>query len=380
MMPKIEKMLETIHNIILESFVTHGKISISTENGEIHITGRSDRGSYIELPNKFKLPFRIDMTAKMDSAALMLYIGDGYINLNTGGMDNRRMMSIIGGETKPNLHKFDHRVPLNEYFDVTVIYGLKAMQLNINGEERYFNKKDSYMKSPSINENFPDGFGLKIACLKRTEITIKSLTISEYTGEPEFPELPKKDFLYAPTLTKTDKPTVEDCIKDLSPELKTCLLDMDKHLRALKLQRKIEGGYPESKITYFIPKVCTYQIKISHHLMTHRTTAMLGFYMNNAEERSDEFNVKFLNRLEEISPELAENIFNRMNEFHCRSCQGEYLCRGNHSCNHYNLTEYKGCKKNNCQHIVQFKMIPPDFDDVKKVIDVIIDLSKEWKE
>ena len=111
------------HNIPLESFTPHGKISISVENGELHMTGGVDRGAYIQIPGKYKLPFRIDMTAKMDSPALIMQIGEGYINLNTGGMDNRRMMSIVGGEAKPNIHKFDNRVPLNEYFDVSVIYG-----------------------------------------------------------------------------------------------------------------------------------------------------------------------------------------------------------------------------------------------------------------
>ncbi|MCL2508846.1 MAG: hypothetical protein FWF05_06690 [Oscillospiraceae bacterium] len=355
------------HNIALASFVPHGKVSVMMENGELHMTGGSDRNAYAGIPGKFKLPFRVDITAKMDSPALTLRIGEGYINLNTGGMDNRRMMSVIGGETKPNLHRFDHRVALDEYFELSVIYGRKAMQLIINGEERYFNRKDIYMKSPMTDTDFPDGFGLSLACLKRTEVTVKSLTVTEYTEEPEFAALPKEDFIYAPTLTPTDHPALEGCIKDLSPELKACVRGMDKHLKELKFRRKIEGGYPESKITYFVPKVVSYQIKISHHLLAHRTTAMLGFYINHAGER-DQFNVQFLSKLEEISPSLAGEIFYRMYELHCGSC------RGNHSCAHYNLTEYNGRKKNNCQHIVQFKMIPADFDDVKKVIGVILDL------
>lgn len=359
------------HSIALDSCIPRGKASVVMENGALHMTSGSDRGDYVEVPGKFKLPFRVDMTAKMDSPALTLRIGEGYINLNTGGMDNRRMMSIIGGETKPNLHKFDHRVPLDEYFELSVIYGKKAMQLIINGEERYFSKKDIYMKSPLTDIEFPDGFGLGLACYKRTEVTIKSLMVTEYSDEPEFAALPKKEFIYAPTLTKTENPTLEDCIKDLSAELQACLYDMEKHLRALKFRQKIEGGYPESKITFFVPKVISYQIKISHHLLTHRTTAMLGFYINNAGERADWFNPRFLKKLEEAEPGLAGEIFHRMNEFHCAGC------RGDHGCTHFNLTEYNGRNKNNCQHIVLFKMIPADFDDIKTVIDVIFDLAKK---
>ena len=370
----VKKPGRQTHIIALASCIPHGKVSAAMEDGALCMTGGSDQGAYVEVPGKFKLPFRVDITAKMDSPALLLHIGDGYIHLNTGGMDNRRMKAIIGVETKPNLHKFDNRAPLNEYFEVSAIYGKKAMRLIINGEERYCNKKDIYMKSPLTDTDFPDGFGLGIACYKRTEVSIKSLTVTEYTDEPEFAALPQKEFIYAPTLTKTENPTLEDCIKDLSPELQACLLDMDRHLKELKFRRKIQGGYPESRITYFVPYVVSYQIKISHHLLTHRTTAMLGFYMNNARERADRFNPRFLSKLDESEPGLAGEIFDRMYELHC--CR----CRGDHSCAHFNLTEYDGQKKNNCQHIVQFKMIPADFGDVKKVIGAILDISKEGKE
>ncbi|MCL2512444.1 MAG: hypothetical protein FWF08_00965 [Oscillospiraceae bacterium] len=357
------------HQIPLESFTPHGKVSVNVENGVLRMTGGADRGVYIGIPNKFKLPFRIDMAAKMDSPALILKIGEGYINLNTGGMDNRRMMSIVGGETKPNLHKFDNRAPLNEYFDISVIYGKKAMQLSINGEERYFSKKDIYMKSPLMETDFKDGFGFKIACHKRTEVYIKSLTATEYKDEPEFPVLPKKDYIYAPTLTKTDKPALGDCIKDLTPELKDCVIDMDKHLKALKFRRLIEGGYPESRVTYTMPRVALWKMNISHNLMTHRTMAMLGFYVNQAGIHTEKFNTLFLRRLEEYSPDFAGEIFFRMSQAnYCKTC-------GGNRCSNYNLTEYKGIKKNNCAHFVQFKMIPSDFDDVKKVIETIIDLS-----
>jgi len=355
------------HTVALASCVPRGKVSLTIENGALRMTGGSDHGAYVEAPGKFKLPFRVDITAKMDSPALTLRIGEGYINLNTGGMDNRRMMSIIGGETKPNLHKFDHLVPLDEYFDLSVIYGRKAMQLIINGEERYFSRKDIYMKSPLAGSDFRDGFGLGFACPKRAEVAVKSLAVTEYDDEPEFAVLPKREFVYAPTLTPAEKPTLEECIQDLSPALQACMRDMDKHLKALKFRRKIEGGYPESRITYFVPKVVSYQVKISHHLLTHRTTAMLGFYINHAQGR-DLFNARFLNKLEEADPGLAGEIFSRMYELHCARC------RGNHSCAHFNLTEYGGRKKNNCQHIVRFRMMPADFGDVKKVIDAVLAL------
>jgi len=352
-----------IHQIPLESFVPHGKVTVSIENNKLCIIGGIDYGAYIALPDKFKLPFRIDMTAKIDSPALILRIGDGYINLNTGGMDNRRMTSIIGGETKPNIHKFDNMLPLNEYFDVSIIYGRKAMQLIINGEERYFNKKDIYMKLPSVDTDFKDGFGFKIACHKRTEVFIKSLIITEFDDEPDFPILPKKDANYAPSLTPSDKPTLDDCIKDLTQDLQDKIYDMDKHLRSMKFKRIIEGGYPESKITYILPKVVSYKIKISHNLLTHLTMSLRGNYISD-------FNSKIISKLAETDPDFADEIFSRAKD--CTGCNGKGNGQG---CMNNNIVEYNGKKKINCALTVQFKMIPSDFNDVKELINAVIALK-----
>ena len=370
------------HNISFDKFIPHGKVTVNIENDELHMTGGVDRGSYIEIPQKYKLPFRIDMTAKMDSPALILKIGDGYIHLNTSGMDNRRMMSIIGGEKKPNIHKFDNHVSLNEYFNISVIYGKKSMQLIINGEERYFNQKDIYMKSPLTDTDFKDGFGLKLFCYKRTEVYIKSLVVTEYADEPEFESLPKRDFIYNTSITKVEKPTLEDCIKGLSPELIDCIVDMDEHLRALKFRRLIEGSYPESRITYTKPKVTLWKMSISSHLMTHWTMAMVGIYVDGSGKCEEKFNTLLLRKLEEYSPDLAEDIFLRMSQSHyCNKDYGGDRACGGCGWQSFNITEYKGTKKNNCAHFIQYKMIPADFDDVKKVLDVILSLSEElpWR-
>ena len=352
-----------VHQIPFESFATHGNITVNVENNGLRMVSGMDYGAYIELPGRYKLPFRIDITAKMDSPALILLVGGGYINLNTGGMDNRRMASIIGGETKPNIHKFDNMAPLNEYFDISVIYGRKAMQLIINGEERYFNKKDIYMKSPLTDTDFKDGFGVKIACRKRTEVCIKALAVTEYSDEPEFDALPKKEIHYAPSLTPSGKPTLDDCIKDLSQDLKNKIYDMDKYLSSVKFKRIIEGGYPENKITYILPKVVSYKIKISYHLLTHSTTSLLGNYIGD-------FNNKFLNKLTESDPGFAGEIFLRAKD--CTGCNGKNNGTG---CTNNNIVEYNGKKKINCALTVQFKMIPSDFDDVKKVITAITALK-----
>ena len=247
------------------------------------------------------------------------------------------------------------------------------MQLVINGEERYLNKKDAYMKSPLLDTDFKDGFGFKLACHKRTEVTIKSLMVMEYTDEPEFIDLPKSEFIYAPTLTKTDKPMLEDCIKDLSPELVDCIHDMDKHLKALNFKRKIEGGYPISQLTYVLPLGLSYKFRIDGNMLWHQ----VNWIRYNTKQDIDKFGrqkadytEETLTKLAEESPVFAEGIFS-----HIRECFG---CAPN--CIHSALYKHNGKSKLSCTDIlggIHFKMIPSDFDDVKKIINVIIELSKE---
>jgi hypothetical protein len=61
----------------------------------------------------------------------------------------------------------------------------------------------------------------------------KPLTVTEYDNEPDFFDAPKTELIYAPYLIPADKPTLEDCIQELSPELKDCIYDIDKTLKKL---------------------------------------------------------------------------------------------------------------------------------------------------
>ena len=80
-----------------------------------------------------------------------------------------------------------------------------------------------------------------------------------------------------------------------------------------------------------------------------------------------DFNDKVLNRLAETDASFADEIFSRVKI--CTGCN-----KDNKGCINNNVIEYKGKKKTNCTLIVQFKMIPSDFDDVKKVIQAITDI------
>ncbi|OPJ63785.1 hypothetical protein [Clostridium oryzae] len=93
---------------------------------------------------------RIDLTVKIDSPAFYLFLGNGHINFGTPWSDNRRIDDII----EPN-HKnrfFHNHIPMNEFVDISVIYDFKAMQIFISGEERFYSKKEKYMKSKLLKE------------------------------------------------------------------------------------------------------------------------------------------------------------------------------------------------------------------------------------
>ena len=92
-----------IKNILLDSLIPHGDIRLSMENGKLYMLQNTDINAYISLPDKYKLPFRIDMTASINSPSLCIKIGNGHIELGTGVMSNNRMSAIVGNTEKPSL-------------------------------------------------------------------------------------------------------------------------------------------------------------------------------------------------------------------------------------------------------------------------------------
>lgn len=374
-----------VHKISPESLLPHGSVSCTYTDGEMHLTtsetintlfSRWDMPiqSYVSVPGQYKLPFRIDFTIKIDSPAMYLIVGRGHVGIGTDGMDNRSITSIVGGEFKPRKHRADNTIPMGEFAEIAVIYGHKAMQLTVNGESRYLCKKDPYHNSPLLETEFREGFEIKLACEKRTRLVFNAFTITEYEdSEPEF--LPDTmGEMPPPCLSAEEKPTVESCIRGLRPELQQAILDMDRYLagtlkQSMKFKRKIEGGYPYAKITYVSPWGFSYKLNLSGRTMTH---SMGWIVYNTAREQEKyagykkaDYTIATLNKLAQASPEFADEIFFRMKE--CAGCYG-----GN--CIHRSWYEYNGIEKTSCGGTVQFKMLPSEFDDARKVIEAISDV------
>jgi len=373
----------TIHKVPLESFLIYGSVSSDISGSELHMTtnatintlfSRTDTPikSYIYLPDKYKLPFRIDMTVKIDSPAMYLIIGKGHIAIGTDGLDNRSITSIVGEEFKPRQHKANNNISIGEFVHISVIYGRRAMQLIINGESRYYSKKDAYIISPLLDTEFRDGFELKLACDKRTLLTLASFTIIEYEdSEPEFiPESASAYVLPPPCLSVAEKPTIIYCIQGLEQQLQQTILDTDKYLcetlkKSMKFKRKIEGGYPYAKITYVSPLGFSYKLSISGQTMTH-SMGWIDYNTKREQEKyggikKADYSIITLEKLAEKSRDFANKMFFQMKE--CAGCYGYCIHR-----NHY---EYNGKKKISCGGTIQFKMFPSEFVDARKVIEAI---------
>jgi hypothetical protein len=375
------------HKVPLESFSTHGQVGSKMENDDLKITtytaintrfqlNDAPIKSYIFLPDKYKLPFKIDMTVKIDSPAFYLIIGKGHVGFGTGIMDNRRITDIFGEDYKPNSHAFNNDIPINEYVDISVTYGKKAMWVLIDNKLRCFSKKDKYIKAKEVPEEFNDGFGIGIACDKRTVLTLKSFMVTVYENEEP---VALADTIETMTinpncLTGSEKPTIEQCVQGLSLNLQEEILHTDEYLtkemkKSLKFKRKIEGGYPCSRITYVSSWGFRYKVQISDTYIWHDIN-WISYNTKREQEKyggyqKADYTIETLEKLAEESPKFAEEMFFRIKE--CVACCGE------NGCTNTTMYEYNGKKKVGCgwSDGMQFKMSSSDFGDLRKVVDAI---------
>ncbi|MDR0443955.1 MAG: hypothetical protein LBH44_11165 [Treponema sp.] len=261
------------------------------------------------------------------------------------------------------------------------MYGKKAMWVIVNDDIRCFSNKASYikvLKNGAIPEEFSEGFGLAIACDKRTQLTLKSLTITEYENEEPVAPAVVPEIKASPVcLSKSEKPTIDECVKGLTPNLQKEILRTDEYLqndvkKSLKLKRKIEGGYPCSRIQYTSDWGFNYRIQISDACVWHD----IGWITYNTKREQEKYGgykkadhtLETLKKLAEDSPKFADEMFFRMKE--CVACGGE----GAKNCIHNGQYEYNGRKKTSCNGNMHFKMFPSDFEDVRKIVGAINDV------
>lgn len=324
--------------------------------------------SYVYLPDKYKLPLRIDLTAKIDAPGLYILLGKGHVNFGTLWSDNRRIDDIVAPARK-TMH-FHNYMPMNEFTDISLIYDLKEMQILINGEERYYSKKEKYMKSPQFSEENKDGFELKIACNKLVNLCIKSISVTEYEDTCKIlhkGELPSA-IIANNAISPGEKPTFEKCISLLPEEFKSEIVNLDEYLKSIKpmkFKRMIERH--GNKITYVASDYgVSYAIYVSNDIFDH---SLQWYIITNGRpetwHRKADMMEATLNSLAYKSPDFARRIFDNLDD--CVGCYNNCMVK----------TKYRlhDRQRNACHGKLKFKMSTSGLEDVRVFIKEINQLA-----
>lgn len=164
------------HDIDLSRFLQKGQVTSEYMDHMLYMTTNSaiptqrfdaehlSINSYIYLPDRYQLPLRIDLTVKIDAPGLYILFGKGHVNFGTLWSDNRRIDDIVAPARK-TLNYHNH-IAIDQFTNISILYDLNEMQIIIDGEERYYSKKERYMKSPLFKDMNSAGFEFKIACDK----------------------------------------------------------------------------------------------------------------------------------------------------------------------------------------------------------------------
>ena len=193
-----------IHNIPLESLIAWGnKTVMGLNNGELSLTCPKpldkNCGRTI-IPQKFKLPFRINLTLKADATNFNILMGNGYVHFshmpNESGNGMRRQ-DIFTGKEEFTKQDYYAELPLNEYISLSVVVGSKITWIEINGYCCYPTHKAQYidlLEKGQFPDELTDGLEIaigagKIGDNKGTQLVIKSIEVIEFGKyEPDVPE------------------------------------------------------------------------------------------------------------------------------------------------------------------------------------------------
>lgn len=363
------------HNIDLTTLSTHVKTELKLVNGlaniwtthsitdyAMNLQGDSNRRHTVSLNGKFRLPFRIDITVKLDFPSLILFIGSGHITFASPYLNNRKIEDIAKPLGKPNLdqYSYDDSLPYGEFTDISVIYKHDEMQILIGGEERFYSRKQPYMKAKSLNEINAEGFAIGLAVSKLSTLSIKAVTITEFDDHAPVERGAFQMITSQSTPTENQKPTFDSVISGLPLEIQDEISKSDAFLtslRPLKFKRNIDkNGY---KITYVASDFGVsyafnvYGSQLSHHF---------GWYIvyNGKPETWH----RRANHMEEALIEsansdlkLAERIFYALND--CVGCYGP-------NCLAKTLYTFNGKKCLSCHGRVLLRMCHDDFHDARE--------------
>jgi len=358
------QLLESIGKVIADSQSDGLFISALNQNRRFH-QFEQPVNSYVKLHGRYKLPLQINMTVNVTIPGLYLILGKGHVSFGTR-KDNRSLGDLLNPDcTKPK--SFLNTLKLGQNTNITIIYGLRFMQIVIDGETRYFSKKENYMRNDEFSKMNETGFEMKIAPDKQAKIVINEISIIEYDHDPDI--IPYENTIEPASVTnsKGTKVDFEECISSLSKEIQNELCKTDIYLlseKALKIKRKIEGDHLGCKITYVSPLGFSYSLSISGELMDH----FYWWYMvsnykyeNKYMGRKNDFTNETLQYIQNESPEIALRLVSYFD--HCCGCLTE--------CHTKTIYEYNNKKYPVCHGKMIMNMDIQTFSDIRFMFDAL---------
>jgi len=358
-----------------------GKVTVEAKNGALIIRDTLRQNtrfyqkkepifSYVQLPGRFKIPLRIDMTVNMNAPTIYLMLGRGHLNFGSF-MDNRCIGDVVEPDMKTR--SFYNQIAINEDVKISVLYSEKFMQIIVNGEIRWFSKKEKYMKSEDFSGLNEDGFALKIATDKHVCLCVKSLTVTEFNRDELMPislEDGRQISELPPTILSIDKKAksdFEECISQLSPKIAAEIRLTNDYLlntKELKIKRKIEGTSKACKINYVSAHGFSYAVHVGENAMNH----FFWWYMVSNYKfegkfmgRKNDLTAETFERLEQLSLDIAKQLFSYYAE--CAGCGT--------GCSVKTIYELGGKKKAVCHGKMDMNMRIATFAEVRLMLDII---------
>ncbi len=340
----------------LDIWTTHSITPIA-----FNLYGDSYKRHCASLPGKYQLPFRMDMTVKLDFPALFLFIGGGHISFASPWQDNRRIEDIVKPSGKPNQDhdSFNNTLPLGEFVDISVIYNFDEMQILIGGEERFYSRRQAYMKAKNLHEFNTEGFSIRLAVSKLSALRIKNIIVTEFDDRVPLVRGAFEEAKPQPSAGEHPKHTFESIISNLEQNFQNMIIQMDSFLtalRPLKFKRTLDKN--GNKITYVSSDFgISYAINVSGVQASHH----FGWYIvyNGKPEtwhRKADYMEEALAEIAKSDLKLSERIFYALND--CIGCYGP-------GCLAQTPYAFSGQKRLTCHGRVMLRMCHDDFQDVR---------------
>ena len=363
-----------VHNIPLDSLVPKKPLKVKFENDELHIpVDESKLGKsrhHVNVPGRFKLPFRIDMTVKSKyvrtnqvASQLSLYIGDGRLYFNGGHTSCTEILapsksSVFGDNKLASIVKYN-AIPSKDYVNISAIFGSRMMWVAVDGVCCYASDKMPYfdlLQRDEVPDKYKDGADIAICGGTDTKLTIKSFEVIEFENdEPQIPD----ELANLPELSEFELfvQGMPHYVHDQMHSIDSYLLNDMKS--SLKFKRSIDKhGHLEYKSS------CGFVFQIREF--------GVGNYISttwvNSTKKMDLFGSIYA-KLAGKSSEYAEAVFSRT-----QICDPEH--EGANNCDRRVTIEFNGKSRRVCAGKSHFDMSPDGFGDVRNMVAALSEVEK----